>query len=113
MTIHRTDSGFVELLASVRGNNRLGVSYRRPATVFTDSDDTRQAWSYTGKQIDALKTLASLERLHNEFVAMRHGNSYRVETAPEDFWIASEVDEDGEALVFAPNLDKYPDALAW
>ena len=113
MTLHLTASGSVKLIASVRGNNRLGVSYRRPATIFTDSDDTRQAWSYTGSQIDALKTLAALERLYGQFVAMRHGNSYSVETAPKDFWVASEVDEDGEVLAVKPNLEKYPNVLAW
>ena len=61
MVMHRTASGFVELINSWGHGKGPPTPRNRPATVFTDDGDGHyDAWSYTGNRLDAIKKLASL-----------------------------------------------------
>lgn len=109
MAIHRTESGFVELLSSWGHGRGIPGNPRRPATLITDDGDGHyQQWGYTGRLADALLTLARLERSirAGDHVAVRYGHGYYVERAPDDFWI----ERDGE---FSANLAAYPDVIAY
>jgi hypothetical protein len=111
MSFHRTPTGFVELLNTWGHGRGTPGNARRPATLITDDGDGHyQQWKYTGKLIDALVTLARLEKFisgnYDAHVAIRSGAGYYVERAPDDFWI-----EQGDE--FAPNLAAYPDVIAY
>lgn len=111
MTIHQTASGFVELVAEWGHGKGSRPNTRQPATLTTDDGDGHyEQWKYTGKLEDALSTLASLEHAvaRGEHVAIRNGNGYYVDRAPDDFWI-----EDEDAGEFRPNLAAYPNVIAW
>ena len=113
MTMHRTNSGYVTFLAQWGHGKGRPISRKQPATVFTnDGDGHYQAWSYTGKQIDALVSLARLERqlFSQNLVALRDApNSYTLVDPPADFWI----DDPENIGCVVPNSAAYPDIIAW
>ena len=91
MSYHRTHSGHVEFICAWGHGKGSPGNPRRPATLITDDGDGHyQQWKYEGKLDDALKTLARIERRitdgGGDYVAMRYGNGYVIEDAPEDFW---------------------------
>ena len=110
MTIHTTPTGTVTLVSTWGHGKGQPVNSSRPAIVTTDDGDGHEsAWSYTGKMGDALVTLARLERRIRRgdgFVAIRLGNGYTVERAPDDFM----VEIDGE---FVANAKAFPDIIAY
>ena len=78
MSFHRTPTGFVELLNTWGHGRGTPGNARRPATLITDDGDGHyQQWKYTGKLIDALVTLARLEKFisgnYDAHVAIRAG----------------------------------------
>ncbi len=113
MSFHRTPTGFVELLSSWGDGKGTPANENRPATLVTDDGDGHyEQWKYTGKLDDALVTLARLDKhisgsYDPPYVAIRLGAGYYIERAPEDFWIEN---SEGE---FAPNLEAYPDVIAY
>lgn len=110
MSFHLTPTGHVEFVSEWGHGKGSPINPKRPAIITTDDGDGHyQAWSYTGDQLDALKTLARLERRLTSgdgYVAVRSGNSYALESAPDDFWI-----EENEE--FQPNTAAYPQVIAW
>ena len=102
MTVHNTKTGHVEFISEWGHGKGRQINPKRPATIITDDGDGHyQAWGYTGDQLDALKTLAGLER------RLTSGDGYVLESAPEDFWIEN---GDGD---FKPNTNMYPRIIAW
>jgi hypothetical protein len=107
MTVHRTETGLVELIATWGHGRACPISPSRPAVLTTDDGDGHlQAWRWTGKLNDALVTLANLERLKNDKVVVRYGAGYAIEPAPDGFW----VETDGEMV---PNTARYPEVIRW
>lgn len=111
MSFHRTPTGLVELLSTWGHGKGTPANAHRPATLITDDGDGHyQQWKFTGDLNDALVTLARLEKFirRGGHVAIRDGNRYYVETAPDDFWVEDE--ERGESV---PNLSAYPNVIAY
>lgn len=116
MTIHTTKTGYVELADQWgHGKAASGDWTSAPATITADDGDGHyDAWRYKGTCADAMQTLAPLYCRDNCIVT-RDGNRLTVETAPADFWIDAKTggpftDETEEG---APNLAKYPNAIAF
>lgn len=111
MSFHHTPTGFVELLSTWGHGKGAWANAHRPATLITDDGDGHyQQWKFTGDLNDALVTLARLEKFirGGDHVAIREGNGYYVERAPDDFWV-----EDEERGEFVPNLAAYPNVIAY
>ena len=112
MAIHRTKSGWVELLGQWGRGKAAKADYAfRPATLISDDgDDNHFAWAVTGSMRDAAEIVAGfdLQQFNDgRSVAEFHGNCVRLIDTPEDFWTEN---EEGD---FVPNLVSYPNVIAY
>jgi hypothetical protein len=99
---HKTDSGYVELVAS--WGHGKGARYNtRPCHIITNDDDGHyDLWRVTGKMKDAAYKIASLMRCQDRIITYESGY-LTAESTPDDFW----NDE------LEPNLEKYPNTVRY
>lgn len=116
MTIHRTDSGYIELL-DTWGHGRApnGDWYNRPATLIADDGDGHyEAWAYEGAKADAAMALAMRERDFDEPVLwVLEGNSVTPLRRPDwaDGVEENRLDDDGELIEVIFHPDRHPGGL--
>jgi hypothetical protein len=107
--MHRTKSGWIELLGKWGHGRAADRDYDNMPAVITDDDGDGHysAWKVDGSMRDAALILGRfLTRNDGRYVATFSGSTVRAEPTPDDFWI-----EDGDD--FKPNLAAYPEVVAW
>jgi hypothetical protein len=106
MTIHKTATGYVELISTWGHGKGAVPNLNRPASFSTDDGDGHyELWAYSGKRADALDVVARF-LLQDDMIVEWDGSTLAAIRTPEDFWIEND-DE------FLPNLAKYPNTITF
>lgn len=108
MAMHKTESGYAELVESWRDGRQPSRNYASmPAVIISDNGDgENSAWKITGAMFDAARVIGALEIATADKIArFIDGNRITCESVPKDFWIE---DEDGN---FYATPDK--NVIAW
>ena len=114
MSVHQTKSGIVELVDQWgHGKAASGDWHSAPATLICDDGDGHyDAWKYSGKLEDAADAVAGFYCNDDGSYVVKHDPKGRIEAipTPDDFWI----DDDTDSLSdFKPDLERYPNVIAW
>lgn len=114
MTIHRTKSGWIELVGSEWRDGQMPQASAGVARITVHNDVTNSVWKFTGKLRDAAEVIGRLELFRNgDSVAVLTGYHIEVEPMPHGFFKGVKPDEDGEPTEFEPDLEAFPDVVAW
>jgi hypothetical protein len=111
--IHKTGDGHIELLDQWgHGRHAHGKWHARPATLTSDDGDGHYAaWAYTGSKRAAAEVIGSfLVGSKCGFAQLEHDTVvYYSEGSPEGDSFYKLIGNDE----FGPDLEKYPNAVAW
>lgn len=117
MTIHQTDTGFIELIDRYgHGKPAKNNAANAPAHLTVEYDGWTTVWKYTGERRDAAITAAAFDLPDNgTVIGVLDGNRVTFENTPDDFWIDADTRQPAtdDTVSIDPDLEKYPRAVAW
>lgn len=89
MTIHKTESGYIELLQVWRDGQRARCNFAAmPGVIVSDNGDgENSAWKVTGRMRDAAKVIGHLEIGTAGKIARFFEKRIVCESIPDNFWV--------------------------
>lgn len=106
--LHRTETGTVELVGEWRDGQSPRANPDAPAHFALYYDNMTEVFRFTGKRLDAMKTVGSMHlhggRMIREGVIRMAGNRLYHEPTPDGLWIG----EPGAEYVDSP---RFPDII--
>lgn len=114
MTIHKTKSGYVEIIGGEWRDGQMPRASPGVARLTVRHDQTNAVWKFTGTRRDAAETIGRLYVGTSERVARLNGSHVEIESVPDDFWRGKGApNEDGEFDEFEPDTTRHPDVVAY